>query len=157
MVQEGRFRHDLYHRLNVINIHVPPLRSRLEDMTLLIDRMLRRFAEKYHRKISGFDPSSLHLLKSYHWPGNVRELSNIIERSVALSDKEIIHLEEIPKSVDAPGNGSNEPIDAGQPSLAELEKRYIIKLLNDNNDNKEKTAALLGINKSTLWRKLKTF
>ncbi|MCU7836014.1 MAG: sigma-54 dependent transcriptional regulator [gamma proteobacterium symbiont of Taylorina sp.] len=157
MVQDGQFRHDLYHRLNVINIHVPPLRTRLEDMTLLIDVMIKRFAGKYQRNIKGFDQSSLQLLKAYHWPGNVRELSNIIERSVALSDKEILHLDEIPKSVNAPGSGNNEQIDADHPTLAELEKRYILKLLDENSDNKEKTAALLGINKSTLWRKLKTF
>jgi len=80
----------------------------------------------------------------------------MIERTVALSDNEILHLDDIPKSVEAPG-GNEAQIDSDQPTLAELEKRYIIKLLDENNDNKEKTAELLGINKSTLWRKLKHF
>lgn len=157
MVQEGQFRHDLYHRLNVINIQVPPLRTRLEDISLLTEVMVKRFAKKYKRKIKGFDQTSMQLLQTYHWPGNVRELSNLIERSVALSDKEILQLDEIPHSAAAPGDDNRDQIDADQPTLAELEKRYIVKLLSENNDNKEKTAAVLGINKSTLWRKLKTF
>ncbi len=157
MVQEGKFRHDLYHRLNVINIQVPPLRSRLEDLPLLTEALIKRFAKKYHRNIKGFDKASTKLLTSYHWPGNVRELSNIIERAVALSDNEILHLEAIPNAVDAPGQTTGEQIDADQPTLAELEKRYILKILAANNDNREQTAAILGINKSTLWRKLKEY
>ncbi len=157
MVQEGRFRHDLYHRLNVINIQVPPLRSRLEDIPLLTEALVQRFANKYHRNIKGFDPQSSQLLMTYHWPGNVRELSNIIERAVALSDSEMLHLEEIPVSVSAPGQSCSDQIDVDQPTLSELEKRYILKLLNANNDNREQTAAILGINKSTLWRKLKDY
>lgn len=157
MVQEGKFRHDLYHRLNVINIQVPPLRSRLEDIPLLTEALIKRFAEKYNRKITGFDQASLHLLTTYHWPGNVRELSNIIERTVALSDSDVLHLDEIPTSVEAPGSGDRQQIDSDLPTLAELEKRYIFKLLEANKDNREKTAAILGINKSTLWRKLKDY
>jgi len=157
MVHEGKFRHDLYHRLNVINIQVPPLHSRLEDIPLLTEVMIKRFAEKYKRNIEGFDKTSEQLLKAYHWPGNVRELSNIIERAVALSDSEILHLDEIPVSVQAPGQNSSNSIDSDQPSLAELEKRYIFKLLEENSNNREKTALILGINKSTLWRKLKEY
>jgi len=157
MVHEGKFRHDLYHRLNVINIHVPPLHSRLEDIPLLTEVMIKRFAAKYKRNIEGFDTASEQLLKAYHWPGNVRELSNIIERTVALSDSEILHLDEIPVSVQAPGQNGSNSIDSDQPSLAELEKRYIFKLLEENSNNREKTALILGINKSTLWRKLKEY
>ncbi|MCU7939729.1 MAG: sigma-54 dependent transcriptional regulator [gamma proteobacterium symbiont of Bathyaustriella thionipta] len=157
MIQEGQFRHDLYHRLNVINIQVPPLHSRLEDIPLLTEVMIKRFAEKYKRNITGFDKSSAQLLKTYHWPGNVRELSNIIERAVALSDNETLHLDEIPTSVQAPGQNDSSAIDSDQPTLAELEKRYIFKLLDTNSDNREKTASILGINKSTLWRKLKEY
>ncbi len=157
MVQESKFRHDLYHRLNVINIQVPPLRTRLEDIPLLTDVMVKRFAEKYQRTITGFDQVSSKLLSSYQWPGNVRELSNIVERAVALSDNEILHLDEIPTSVQAPGQDNGNQIDNDQPTLAELEKRYIFKLLDANNDNREKTASILGVNKSTLWRKLKEY
>jgi len=136
---------------------VPPLRKRLEDIPLLTDVMVKRFAKKYHRTIKGFDHNSSQLLTTYHWPGNVRELSNIIERAVALSDNEILHLDEIPISVQAPGQDNADQIDSDQPTLAELEKRYIFKLLDANNDNREKTAAILGVNKSTLWRKLKEY
>ncbi len=157
MVQENKFRHDLYHRLNVINIQVPPLRTRLEDLPLLTNVMIKRFAEKYKRTIKGFDQASVQLLTTYLWPGNVRELSNIIERAVALSDGEILHLEEIPTSVASPVQDIGIHIDADQPTLAELEKRYIFKLLEANNNNREKTATILGVNKSTLWRKLKEY
>ena len=157
MVQENKFRHDLYHRLNVINIQMPPLRTRLEDIPLLTEVMIKRFAEKYNRTIEGFDQASSQLLKTYQWPGNVRELSNIIERAVALSDNEILHLDEIPLSVQVPGQDNASHIDSDQPTLAELEKRYIFKLLEANNNNREKTATILGVNKSTLWRKLKEY
>ena len=156
MVQKGQFRHDLFHRLNVINIQVPPLRERMEDLSLLTEVMIQRFSKKYHRNIECFDQASIELLKNYRWPGNVRELSNMVERAVALSDQEVLHLDEIPKSVELAGLNT-EQIDSDQPTLSELEKRYILKLLNEHNDNKEKTAEILGINKSTLWRKLKTF
>ena len=156
MVQKGQFRHDLFHRLNVINIQVPPLRERMEDLSLLTEVMIQRFSKKYHRHIECFDQASIELLKNYRWPGNVRELSNMVERAVALSDQEVLHLDEIPKSVELAGLNT-EQIDSDQPTLSELEKRYIVKLLNEHNDNKEKTAEILGINKSTLWRKLKTF
>ncbi len=157
MVQENKFRHDLYHRLNVINIQVPPLRTRLEDIPLLTNVMIKRFAEKYKRNIKGFDQASSKVLTSYHWPGNVRELSNIIERAVALSDGETLHLDDIPASVQPPEQNHDTQIDSDHPTLAELEKRYIFKLLEANNDNREKTAAILGVNKSTLWRKLKEY
>ena len=157
MVQEGKFRHDLYHRLNVINIQVPPLRNRLEDIPLLTEVLVKRFAKKYNRDITGFDKKSMQLLTTYHWPGNVRELSNIIERTVALSDSGSLHLDSIPSPVEAPGQEIGQQIDSDLPTLAELEKRYIFKLLDANNDNREKTASILGINKSTLWRKLKEY
>ncbi|MCK5648348.1 MAG: sigma-54-dependent Fis family transcriptional regulator, partial [Gammaproteobacteria bacterium] len=144
-------------RLNVINIQVPPLRTHLEDIPLLTDVMIKRFAKKYNRTIEGFDQPSAQLLKTYQWPGNVRELSNIIERAVALSDNEILHLDDIPVSVHAPGQDNVSHIDSDQPTLAELERRYIFKLLEANNNNREKTAAILGVNKSTLWRKLKEY
>lgn len=152
MIQDGKFRADLYHRLNVINIQVPPLQARMEDIPLLTEVILKRFAKKYKRNISAFDATSKQLLMTYHWPGNVRELSNIIERAVALSDSEFLHLDEIPTSVH-----NSDAIDNNQPTLAELEKRYILKLLSENNDNREKTASILDINKSTLWRKLKEY
>jgi DNA-binding NtrC family response regulator len=156
MVQEGKFRHDLYHRLNVINIHMPPLRERMDDLPLLTDMLIKRYASKYKRKISGFNNPSLVLLQQYRWPGNIRELGNIIERSVALSDSEILNLEETPLAVEAPAN-MDKLIDADQPTLAKLEQRYILKLLQSHHGNREQTAQILGINKSTLWRKLKEY
>jgi DNA-binding NtrC family response regulator len=157
MMQENKFRHDLYHRLNVINIQVPPLRDRLEDIPLLSEKMLKHFTTKYKRNIKGFDRSSLTLLTHYHWPGNVRELSNIVERAVALSDKKILHLDELPIILSVPHSSDQQAIDYDQPTLAELEKRYIFKLLATQHNNREQTATILGVNKSTLWRKLKEY
>ncbi len=157
MVREGKFRHDLYHRLNVINIQMPPLRERMEDLPLLTDMLIKRYVSKYKRNISGFNRKSLAWMQHYHWPGNIRELGNIIERSVALSDNEILNLDEVPKAVDAPFSLDNQLLDADQPTLAELEKRYILKMLEQYAGNREQTAQILGINKSTLWRKMKEY
>ncbi|MCK5696715.1 MAG: sigma-54-dependent Fis family transcriptional regulator [Gammaproteobacteria bacterium] len=157
MVYDGRFRADLYHRLNVINIQVPPLSARLDDIPLLTKVMIKRFSDKYKRNISDFDQASKQLLNHYHWSGNVRELSNIIERTVALSDNHILHLDEIPTSITTFEKDQSHTIDYDQPTLSKLEQRYIIKLLEQNKGNKEKTASILGINKSTLWRKLKEY
>jgi len=158
MVKDGKFRHDLYHRLNVINLQMPPLREHREDLGLLIDHFIKRFAHKYERDVKGIAPASLERLNQYLWPGNIRELGNIIERCVALADDPIISLQDIPtgdKTTTIPTN--TDCIDNDLPSLAELEKRYILKILAKNNNNKEKTSSILGINKTTLWRKLKEY
>jgi DNA-binding NtrC family response regulator len=151
MVARGEFREDLYHRLNVVKIVMPPLRQRREDIPLLLQFFLDKYAAAFHREVRGFDADSMERLCNYDWPGNVRELSNVVERSVALADAPVLHVDELgtlPK-------GS--AIDSDLPSLAELERRYILKLLNNFQGNREKTAAALGINKSTLWRRLQQY
>ncbi len=174
MVEDGEFRHDLYHRLNVVKLRMPPLRERREDIPALIEHFVREFAERYHREVEGFDQDSLQRLVAYDWPGNVRELKNLIERHVALAEQPILHLERLPTPTapvliptpgeDAPlvalatGQAMTEAaIDADHPSLEELERRYILKTLRRLDGNREQTARALGINKSTLWRKLQTF
>jgi len=158
MVKEGKFRHDLYHRLNVINLQMPPLRVHLEDLGLLIDQFIKRFAHKYQRHVTGFDDASLNRLQNYQWPGNIRELGNVIERCVALADSPTISLNDVSIGENQKvANINNNCIDKDQPTLAELEKRYILKLLAKYDNNKEKTSNVLGINKTTLWRKLKEY
>lgn len=152
MVQQSSFRHDLYHRLNVVNIRMPPLRERREDIPLLADHFIKHFATLYRRNVTGFDARSMELLCTYDWPGNVRELRNLVERHVALADGPILHLEELSGSVQ-PGSA----IDSDSPTLATLERRYILKVLQANGGNREKTAKVLGINKTTLWRKLQQY
>jgi len=152
MIAAGQFRHDLYHRLNVVKVTMPPLREREEDLELLIGHFINEFKERYQRDIKGFDTASMQKLKSYSWPGNIRELRNLVERNIALADGPILNIEQnllVGKNSDG--------IDADSPTLDTLEKRYILKTLNNCNGNKEQTASLLGINKSTLWRKLQSW
>ena len=151
MVEAGRFRHDLYHRLNVVTVRMPPLRERREDIPTLVQHFVEHFAQQFKREVSGFDAESMQQLCEYGWPGNVRELRNVVERHIALADAPILHLEGLPAA--RPGVG----IDNDTPSLAELERRYILKLLEKFDGNRELTANALGINKSTLWRKLQQY
>ncbi len=152
MIAAGQFRHDLYHRLNVVKVTMPALREREEDLELLIEHFINEFKERYQRDIKGFDNASMQKLKSYSWPGNIRELRNLVERNIALADGPILNIEQ--NLID--GTSSN-GIDADSPTLDTLERRYILKTLNSCNGNKEQTASLLGINKSTLWRKLQSW
>jgi DNA-binding NtrC family response regulator len=153
MIQQGRFREDLYHRLNVIKIAMPPLRKRPEDIPLLVQNFIREYAKRYSRNVSSFDAASMQRLYDYAWPGNIRELKNVIERHVALADHEPMTLEELGK-VGEP-RLAEEPDSGDWPSLKELESRYIQKVLAHTHGNREQAAEMLGINKSTLWRKLK--
>ncbi len=152
MVKEGSFRMDLYHRLNVIRILMPPLRERREDIPMLAQYFLEHFAVTYKRSVQGFTHEGLQRLQAYPWPGNVRELRNVVERHVVLaSDPKL--------SIDDLGEGEGEicGLIEDWPSLQELEKRYIQKVLVESNDNRAHAAAILGIDKSTLWRKLQAY
>jgi len=161
MVTAGTFRHDLYHRLHVVRLRMPPLRERREDIPALVEHFIRHFASRYRRLAESFDDESMPRLLEYAWPGNVRELKNLIERAVALSEGPVMHLEQAPGAEQplTPSSGGDEgaAIDADNPSLELLERRYIEKLLKQFDGNREKTANTLGINKSTLWRKLQNY
>ena len=152
MVADGKFRHDLYHRLNVVKLHVPPLREHATDIPLLCKHFIQELNQRYGRKVTSFDASSMKLLCNHPWRGNIRELRNTVERSIALADGVVLHLEELPETVmqSSESNG----IDADMPTIEELERRYLVKVLDHFGGNREKTAESLGINKSTLWRKL---
>ncbi len=152
LVAEGRFRHDLYHRLNVVKLRMPPLRERRDDIPLLVQHFVDHFARRYHREAAGFDAAGMRRLMEYSWPGNVRELRNLVERHVALADGPVLELEPLPAP---PPHGDG--IDADWPTLQELERRYILRVLEHCGGSREKTAATLGINKSTLWRKLQAW
>ena len=152
MIKAGQFRHDLYHRLNVVSITMPPLRQRKSDIKLLIDHFVQEFSRRYQRNIHGFDKDSLQRLENYSWPGNIRELRNTIERNIALADSPVLHVDN-----DILNATNDESIDTDTPSLETLEKRYIMKILDRCNGNREQTSEILGINKSTLWRKLQSW
>jgi len=151
LVNMGQFRHDLYHRLNVVKVTMPPLRERKQDIPRLVQHFITQFAEKYNRDVSDVDATSLKELGRYTWPGNVRELRNTIERHVALADSSTLHITDLIEP------DKHDTLDDDLPNLAELEQRYILKVLNQCGGNREETASLLGINKSTLWRKLQLY
>ena len=155
MVAEGRFRHDLYHRLNVVKFTMPPLRQRVQDIPLLLQHFIDHFNQRYHRDAEGFDAESMKKLYAYSWPGNVRELRNLVERHIALADGSLLHIEQMPQSLQPSAQPGD--IDSDLPTIEELERRYILKILEHHNDNRELTASVLGINKSTLWRKLQQY
>jgi len=152
MIEAGQFRHDLYHRLNVVSIIMPPLRERKNDIKLLINHFVKEFALRYQRDVTGFDEASLQRLENYSWPGNIRELRNMVERNIALADEPILHIDN-----DILNATNEQGIDTDTPTLEALEKRYIMKILDRCNGNKEQTSEILGINKSTLWRKLQSW
>ncbi|HXL45457.1 MAG TPA: sigma-54 dependent transcriptional regulator [Candidatus Binatia bacterium] len=155
MVKEKRFREDLYYRLNVITVRVPPLRERHEDIRVLAQHYLRVYAAKNGRKLEGFSNEALERLESYAWPGNVRELENLIERTVLLARKDRIDAEDLPEEV---AGVKRPPRDAilelvGTP-LADIEQRLLDETLRITGGNKTQAAKLLGIDVRTVARKL---
>jgi two-component system response regulator HydG len=155
MVKEKRFREDLYYRLNVITVRVPPLRERHEDIRLLAQYYLRIYAAKNNRKLEGFSNEALERLESYKWPGNVRELENLIERTVLLARKDRIDAEDLPEEI---AGVKRPPRDAilelvGTP-LADIEQRLLDETLRITGGNKTQAAKLLGIDVRTVARKL---
>jgi DNA-binding NtrC family response regulator len=153
-VQTKRFREDLYYRLNVIEMRLPPLRERKDDIPLLIEGFLRRCAEPGKREVKRLAEAALALLIDYHWPGNVRELENVIERAVTLARGETILPEDLPSDIrGAAGSAIDEPVDGTLP-LSKVEKIYIRRILEKTGGNKYHTAQALGIDRKTLYRKL---
>ncbi len=159
-VRAGTFRRDLFFRLQVVQLDMPPLRDRLSDIPILAEHFLKRFVRETGRKIRGFTPLALEKLQGYQWPGNVRELKNVIERAVALGtgsmiDGPDIWLSELDLSNSDSGTGSGQPYKP--ESLDDLEKRHILETLNHTDWNKSQTATILGIERSTLDRKIKSY
>jgi len=156
-VREGRFREDLYYRLNVIALRVPPLRERRDDIPLLAEHFLRLFCERNRRRLSGFSRPAAEALMRYEWPGNVRELENTIERAVVLARGGTVDIEDLPVEVrTGTGSGSDEKsitFAIGTP-LAEIERRVIHSTLNHVGGDKRLCAQLLGIATRTIYRRL---
>jgi len=155
-VVAGRFREDLYYRLNVVNIHIPPLRERPEDIPLLAARFLKEFASENKREILGLEPKAAMALRSYSWPGNVRELRNIIESAVVMSKYSYLGPDDLPNYVTSRGNENDIRIKPGTP-MTESEKLIIRANLNMFGGNKSRTSEALGIGRKTLHRKIKEY
>jgi len=160
-VHDGRFREDLFYRLNVVNLTVPSLYERNEDIPLLAKYFLESFAKKNRRIMKGFTPTAMDLMVRYPWPGNVRELENALERAVILSLGDYITERELPPGVIANGKGNSEEKtsvagQAGMP-LDEIEKAAIIQTLKETNGNKSEASRILQITRTTLNNKIKKY
>jgi len=178
LVKEGRFREDLYHRLNVIHLHLPPLRERREDIPLLLAHFLERFCQENAKSLRQFTPSAMKLLMDYDWPGNVRELENVVERSVVLSTQERVDVDLLPETLRSkeivrgvrlqlseflpplPGEpGARAAADSPNPSLFqiidEVERRIIVDMLERTGWNQTEAAERFLIPLSTLNQKIK--
>ncbi len=157
MAKEGRFREDLFYRLNVITLHIPPLRERPSDIPLLAAHFLKIHARENEKRFSGFAPEVLDTFRRYRWPGNVRELSNVIHRMVVLARGELLGAEDLPPDL-APRDegGGDAPIgEMDTLNLAETERRLIARALRAADQNVTRAAELLGVSRRTLHRKLK--
>jgi transcriptional regulator with GAF, ATPase, and Fis domain len=154
-VQEGRFREDLFYRLNVFPIHVPPLRERPEDIPILADYFLRRAAPRLGRHFLGIEPSSMQRLQQFRWPGNVRQLQNVIERSAILCDGAELEVSDaaLGEPRDRPAAPATmDGMFTGQPTLEEVKKRYISHLLTVTRGNMLRAAAILDVDRRSLYR-----
>jgi len=159
-VEEGRFRQDLFYRLNVIHLELPPLRARGGDVTLLAENFLHELSGKLGRNITGLSREVIERFLAYPWPGNVRELQNCIERAVALARAEVIGVEDLPDRIRA-YQTSHVLVTSSDPTelltLDEVERRYILRVLEMVGGNKTKAAQVLGLDRKTLHRKVEQY
>jgi two-component system response regulator HydG len=159
-VKRGTFREDLFYRLNVVPIFLPPLRERKEDVPLLIEHFLNIYNEKNGRRLHGFHPRALDALMRYSWPGNIRELENVVERAVILTRDDYVPFSELPEAIrGTDGDLADQFREGIRPGMTirEMEKELIIKTLEDNDGNRTRTSRVLGITRRTLQHKLKEY
>ena len=150
LVQQGKFREDLYYRLKVISIEIPPLRERIEDLPELVSHFLARYASKNRKLVSHVSEEALTQLKEYPWPGNVRELEHAIERAVAMTNSSVLFADDFELAV-SPSSGEEDG------SLEDLEKLHILRVLGETQYNKSKASEKLGIDRATLYRKAQRY
>jgi DNA-binding NtrC family response regulator len=155
LIQQGRFREDLYYRLKVIDIELPPLRERKEDIPLLVRHFIQKFKADLNKDVSGISEEALRILMNYSWPGNVRELENVLQRALTLSLQDVISPEDLPAALVQAAD--EDLIERGlrkQFTLDQLEKEYIRRVLSQAGGNKSKAAEILGLDRKTLYRKI---
>ncbi|MGH9668061.1 MAG: sigma 54-interacting transcriptional regulator, partial [Bryobacteraceae bacterium] len=157
-IERGNFREDLFYRLNVIPFYVPPLRDRIEDLPVLADHFMKEFTTAYGRKPKDLTAEAYSVLADYHWPGNVRELRNLMERIVIMNPQVRIDARHIPLAPGRRGNTERglDRIGSLQDVRAAVEREYILKKLEETKGNVTRAAELLGLERSNLYRKMKT-
>jgi len=156
-VRERRFREDLYYRLNVVPIAVPPLRERRDDIPLLVDHFLAKYAREFNRDVRGVSAGALEVLARYDWPGNVREMENIIQRSVVLAGGPVLQLQDLPLDLALPETGARLGEDTGLPlreAREQFERQYVLRVLERVGWNQSRAARVLGLHRNTLLSKL---
>jgi DNA-binding NtrC family response regulator len=157
-LRDGRFREDLYYRLNVIQLQLPPLRGRQEDILPLAEHFLQRSARRSSKEVRGWQEGAKKLLVGHHWPGNVRELENAVERAVALAEHELIGVEDLPRTLqERKGQDLLSSAVAQGFTLDQLEREYIERVLDVEGGNKTRAAQRLGLDRKTLYRKLEEY
>jgi DNA-binding NtrC family response regulator len=157
LVAEGRFRQDLYYRVNVINIELPSLRDRISDIPLLAKHFLARVCEDSGKKVRGYSDEALRAMQAYRWPGNVRELQNVVERAVLLGKSDTVRVEDLPPVLLAASPMPIEPLGSRtlKQALEAPERQIILEVLESHHWNRQLTAEQLGINRTTLYKKMK--
>ena len=156
-VRARAFREDLYYRLNVVPIHVPPLRERREDIPALVEHFVRKIARECNRDVRGVSAGALEVLTRYDWPGNVRELENVLHRAVVLARSPVIHLQDVPLDVAMPETGSRLGEDTSPPlreAMEQFERQYILRVLEGTGWNVSRAARRLGVHRNTVLTKL---
>ncbi|MDH3197608.1 MAG: sigma 54-interacting transcriptional regulator, partial [Candidatus Krumholzibacteria bacterium] len=158
-IKQERFRADLYYRLNVIPVHLPPLRRRRDDIPLLVQHFLKKYNDGLAvERQKGIAREAMEILVGYDWPGNVRELENVVERAVILEDTAEITPGSLPDKIRFREiAGARIITDRAEVTLEELEREYLIRVLNDTGWQKKKASQILGINASTLYRKIQRY
>jgi len=157
LTRAGRFRTDLYYRLHVVALHVPPLRERREDIPVLAEHFLREYAAAADRPIQGFSPQAMQSLLAHSWPGNVRELENVVERAVALTQGLIVEESDLPEKLAVPASVTNLAAQADRLTLEETIRRHVTEILEQVHGNKSEAARVLGIPRRTLYRMLERY
>jgi DNA-binding NtrC family response regulator len=156
-VTAGRFREDLYYRLKVVTLELPPLRERREDIPLLVDHLVRRAAVECRKDVTGVTEAVLALLTAYSWPGNVRELAHVLERGVALAQHDVLTADDLPSELRRPAARPVPDTADDRPTLGELKRRYIRRVLDESGGNMTRAASILGIDRRSLYRMLQRY
>jgi two-component system response regulator HydG len=160
LIVERAFREDLYYRINVIHVEMPPLRARGSDILLLARHFLERFSKQMSKPLEGFEQAACERLLEYAWPGNVRELSNCVERAVVLTHGPVVTCDDLPEKVRS-YRASHVLVTSDNPtelvSLEEVERRYVLRVLEAVQGNKTKASQILGLDRKTLYRKLEQY
>jgi transcriptional regulator with PAS, ATPase and Fis domain len=156
-VKLGHFRQDLFFRINVVALRIPPLAERKDDLPLLIQHFIRKYGVLMQKEVREIEPEVVDILMQYDFPGNVRELENIIERGVALASGDTIEVGHLPEDLRGTSFHTFRRKSGGIPSLADQERAYIEWVLREHGENKSMAAQALGIDRVSLWRKIKKY